>query len=360
MLALEMEQAFLSVYNSAWYITGAKLLAFEQAFATYNHVKYAIGLSNGLDALTLGLQSVGVGKDDEVILPAHTYIATALAVSRVGAKPIFVESTPNTYLLNPDLIEEAITPHTKAILPVHLYGQACDMSQIMNVAKRHELFVIEDFAQAHGASWAGRLVGTFGKVNASSFYPTKNLGALGDAGVCTTDCPEIAARIRLLQNYGSLEKNQHQLRGYNMRMDELQAAFLSVKLPLLEQWNLERQAIAAIYRECLEGVGDLILPYTHPEATHVFHLFVIQTSHRDSLRNYLLANGVESMVHYPTPVHLQVAYQELGFIKGSFPIAENLSETLLSLPIWPGMKLDEIEYVVQQIRSFYKFTAKKN
>lgn len=353
-IADDLREAFNRVLQSSWYIQGKELKEFEQAFSAYLGVTHAIGTSNGLDALTLALKALGVGEGDEVIVPSHTYIATVLAITRAGARPVFVDSDPFTYLLPSDAIEGFISNQTKVILPVHLYGQVADMQGILDVAKRYEVLVVEDFAQAHGASFNGQKAGTFGVVNASSFYPTKNLGALGDAGICTTDCPDLAKKIRALQNYGSIEKFHHEVQGYNMRLDELQAAFLSIKLLFLDQWNTERRSIAEIYIRELQGVGDLSLPFSHPSARHVYHLFVIQTAFRDELRTFLASMRIETMIHYPTPVHLQPAYKDLGYAKGSLPVAEKLSQSILSLPIWPGMKQEEVEYVCDGVKLFFK------
>lgn len=353
-LSMAFKEAFDRVFQASWYISGKELTQFEQAFSAYQGSDYAIGTSNGLDALTLALKALGVREGDEVIVPSHTYIATVLAITRVGAKPVFVDSDPSTYLLPPDAIEGFISDQTKVILPVHLYGQIADMKGILDIANKYEVLVVEDFAQAHGASFNGQKAGTFGVVNASSFYPTKNLGALGDAGICTTDCPDLAKKIRALQNYGSIEKFHHEVQGYNMRLDELQAAFLSIKLPFLDQWNTERRSIAEIYIRELQGVGDLLLPFSHPLARHVYHLFVIQTAFRDELRAFLASLHIETMIHYPTPVHLQPAYKELGYAQGSLPIAEKLSQSILSLPIWQGMKQEEVEYVCEGVKLFFK------
>ncbi|MGY6521249.1 MAG: DegT/DnrJ/EryC1/StrS family aminotransferase [Mongoliitalea sp.] len=353
-LSMAIKAAFDRVLLASWYISGKELAAFEHAYAAYQGSDYAIGTSNGLDALTLALKVLGVGQGDEVIVPSHTYIATVLAITRVGATPVFVDSDPLTYLLPSDAIEAFISDRTKVILPVHLYGQVCDMESILEVAKRYGVMVVEDFAQAHGASFNGQKAGTFGVINASSFYPTKNLGALGDAGICTTDCSHLAKKIRALQNYGSTEKFHHEVQGYNMRLDELQAAFLSIKLQFLDQWNAERRNLAELYKNELEGVGDLVLPSTHPLAMHVYHLFVIQTAFRDELQAFLATMQIETMVHYPTPVHLQPAYKDLGYATGSLPVAEKLSQIILSLPIWPGMKQEQVMYVCEGIKLFFE------
>ncbi|MAT55372.1 MAG: aminotransferase [Saprospirales bacterium] len=347
----ELKVAFEEVLNNSWYILGQKLEAFETSWAAWLGCRHAVGVSNGLDALFLSLKALGVGPGDEVIVPSNTYIATVLAVSHAGATPVLVEPDPRTYNIDPDRIEAAITPRTRAIMPVHLYGQACEMDRIMAIAEKHGLFVVEDNAQAHGATWKGKKTGTFGHCNGTSFYPGKNLGALGDGGIVTTDDDALAEKVRMLRNYGSRQKYVNEVVGYNMRLDELQAAFLSVKLKYLDAWTQERQRLAALYTEILQGVGDLVLPETHPDATHVWHLYVIRTRHRDALQDYFKQRGIGTLIHYPVPPHLQQAYAHLGYQKGDFPIAEELAETCQSLPLWVGM--GEIRGVVEEIEKYF-------
>lgn len=349
----EMQQAFESVYDGYWYIMGKHLSQFEKEYAAFNQTHYALGVSNGLDALYLALKALEIGEGDEVIMPSNTFIATVLAVSYTGAKPVFVEPDEKTYLINPDLIAPSITPKTKAIIAVHLYGQACEIDMIIDVANQYGLKVIEDNAQAHGAAFNGKLTGSFGHINATSFYPGKNLGALGDAGACTTNDAALAEKILMLRNYGSREKYKHEVIGHNMRLDELQAAFLSVKLRHLNEWTRQRQEIAAWYNEALAGIGDLILPEVDSNSTHVYHLYVIRTQYRDKLQAFLAEKGIGTLIHYPIPPHLQSAYNSLGYRKGDFPIAEELAETCLSLPIWPGMTEDQIEEVASAIKDFF-------
>jgi dTDP-4-amino-4,6-dideoxygalactose transaminase len=349
----EIMQSFQDVYDDNWFVMGKKLEAFEKEYAVFNNTKYSIGVSNGLDALHLALKSLNVTKGDEVIVPSNTYIATPLAVSYVGATPVFVEPDANTYNINPINIEASITSKTKVIMPVHLYGQACNMDAIMNIAKNHNLYVVEDNAQAHGATFNGKKTGSFGDANATSFYPGKNLGALGDAGAITTNDERVANRITILRNYGSEKKYHNEEIGFNMRLDEVQAGFLSVKLKYLNEWTKQRKEIANLYNEVLKNVGDLILPSVHTNATHVYHLYVIKTKNRYGLQKHLSENGIGTLIHYPIPPHLQKAYQSLGFKKGSLPIAEALSETCLSLPIWPGMKHVEVQFVGDKIKSFF-------
>ncbi len=336
-----MFHAFQRVYESNWFIQGQELLEFEREYAALNNSKYTVGVSNGLDALVLSLRSLGIGSGDEVIVPSNTYIATALAVSQVGATPIFVEPRMETYNINPELIEAAITKKTKAIMPVHLYGQACEMDEIMAIANAYNLFVIEDNAQSHLSAYNGKLTGSFGDVNGTSFYPGKNLGALGDAGAVTTNNEELANRIKRLRNYGSEVKYYNEEVGYNNRLDELQAAFLRVKLNYLQEWTNQRKEIASWYNESLKKT-NWILPEVHVNADHVYHLYVIRTANRDAVSEALKEKGIQTMIHYPVPPHLQKAYDHLGYKKSDFPIAEEIAKTCLSLPVWPGMTEDQI------------------
>jgi dTDP-4-amino-4,6-dideoxygalactose transaminase len=350
----EMLKSFQRVYDSNWYILGKNLELFEKEYAEFSKVNYSIGISNGLDALYLSLKALDIGVGDEVIMPSNTFIATALSVSYTGAKPVFVEPDLKTYLLNPESIFSSINSRTKVIMPVHLYGQACQMDQIMEIANKSGLKVIEDNAQAHGASFKKKLTGSFGQVNGTSFYPGKNLGALGDAGAVTTNDLDLADRIKILRNYGSREKYRHDVIGNNMRLDELQAAFLSVKLKYLSEWTKQRQEIASWYNTALFDCGDLVLPYVNPEATHVYHLYVIRTKERDRLQKYLEEKGIGTLIHYPIPPHLQKVYSCLGFGIGDYPIAEELAKTSLSLPLWPGLEYSDVMYIVDCISIFFK------
>lgn len=350
----KMQEAFEQVYDGCWYIMGDRLKSFESEYARYSGVSRAIGVSNGLDALFLALKALGVGASDEVIMPSNTFIATAMAASFLGAKPVFVEPDPHTFLIDPSRISAAITPKTKAIIPVHLYGQACQMDQIVSIAERHGIAVVEDNAQAHGACFGGKMTGSFGALNATSFYPGKNLGALGDGGAITTDREDLADQVLKLRNYGSSEKYRHATVGHNMRLDELQAAFLSVKLSALNGLTAQRQEIAATYQSLLSGCEGLQLPQVHRDATHVYHLYVVHTPRRDELQQYLGQSGIGTLIHYPVPPHLQEAYAFLGLKKGDLPIAETLAETCLSLPIWPGMRVEEVHYVASRIKSFFE------
>ena len=349
----EITAAFEIFFDKAWYVLGEGVLTFEQQYAAFNEVKKCVGTSNGLDALHIALRTLNIGAGDEVIIPSHTYIATALAVSYVGATPVFVEPDGTTYNIDPAKIEAAVTSKTKAIMPVHLYGQACEMDAIMGVAAKHELFVIEDNAQAQGAAWNGKITGSFGHINATSFYPGKNLGALGDAGAVTTNDEELAEKAVMLRNYGSEKKYHHAVVGYNMRLDECQAAFLSIKLKYLHEWTAQRRQIAQWYNEALKDIEYLILPQVAEGASHVYHLYVVRTKQRNALQEHLHKNEIGTLIHYPIPVHLQQAYGDLGFQKGSFLIAEEIAETCLSLPIWPGMKENEVGYIINTIKKFF-------
>jgi dTDP-4-amino-4,6-dideoxygalactose transaminase len=345
MIRKEMQEVFQRVYDSYWYIQGKELELFEKEYAQISQTNYSVGVSNGLDALVLALRSLNIGPGDEVIVPSNTYIATALAVSHVGAIPVFVEPRMETYNINPELISQAITKKTKAIMPVHLYGQACEMHAIMDIAKAHNLYVVEDNAQAHLSSYNGKLTGSFGDVNGTSFYPGKNLGALGDAGAVTTNNEELANRIKTLRNYGSAVKYYNEEIGYNNRLDELQAAFLRVKLNYLEEWTNQRKEIAQWYNEALQMRNDLVLPSVHENADHVYHLYVVRTSKREKLQQELTEKGIQTMIHYPVPPHLQKAFKHLGYKQGDFPIAEEIASTCLSLPVWPGMLKTDIDKI---------------
>lgn len=349
----EIQAAFESVYDGNWFILGKHLEHFETEYASFNHTRHAIGVSNGLDALVLALRVLSIGPGDEVIVPSNTYIASALAVSHVGATPVFVEPDIQTYNIDPARIEEAITPRTKAIMPVHLYGQACEMDKITAIAKTYHLYIVEDNAQAHGAVFKEIITGSWGHINGTSFYPGKNLGALGDGGAVTTDSDILAEQVRLWRNYGSIIKYQNEVPGYNMRLDELQATFLSVKLRHLTHWTAQRQQIAAWYNEALQGIGDLVLPYNHPDAGHVYHLYVIRTKHRDALQQHLQAAGIGTLIHYPIPPHLQKAYAHLGFKTGDYPIAEELAKTSLSLPMWVGLQMEDAKTIQRTIQDFF-------
>lgn len=347
----ELRAAFDRVLKRSWYIEGEEDKNFEKEFAEYCSTKYCIGVGNGLDALMLALKALEIHEGDEVIVPSNTYIATALAVTYVGATPVFVEPDIRTFNINPAKIEEKITSRTKAIMPVHLYGQPCDMEPIMEIAKKHNLFVVEDCAQAHGATYKGKKIGSFGDAAGFSFYPGKNLGALGDAGAVVTDNKELADKVRALGNYGSDYKYHHIYKGNNSRLDELQAAFLSVKLSILDKMNEERRRIANRY---LKGIKNpaIILPFVPDYAVPVWHIFGVRCERRDELEKYLNDNGIGTNKHYPIPMHLQECYKDLGYKKEDLPIAEEISETELSLPMYYGMEDAQINFVIETINSF--------
>jgi dTDP-4-amino-4,6-dideoxygalactose transaminase len=347
----ELRGAFERVYEKSWYIEGEEDTKFEKAFAEYCNTDYCVGVGNGLDALMLALKALGIKEGDEVIVPSNTYIATALAVTYVGATPVFVEPDIKTFNINPDEIEEKITSKTKAIMPVHLYGQPCDMDPIMEIAKKNNLFIVEDCAQAHGATYKGERIGSFGDAAGFSFYPGKNLGALGDAGATVTNNGEIANKIRALGNYGSDYKYHHIYKGNNSRLDEMQAAFLSAKLPHLDRMNDARRYIAKRYSDGITN-PEIILPYVPEYANPVWHIYGIRCNRRDSLEKYLNEKGIGTNKHYPIPMHLQECYEDLGLKEGSFPIAEEISKTELSLPMYYGMTEEEIQYVIDSINEW--------
>lgn len=343
--------SFRRVLQNSSYIMGEECERFESSFAHYCDSRYCIGCGNGLDSLTLSLKSLGIGPGDEVIVPSNTFIATALAVTYAGATPVFVEPEISTYNINPDLIEPAITERTKAIVPVHLYGLPAKMDQIMQIAKRFGLYVIEDCAQAHGAMLNGQVVGSFGDAAGFSFYPGKNLGALGDAGAVVTNNKHIADAVRCLGNYGSDYKYHHIRQGMNSRLDEIQAAFLSAKLPFLNEINESRRAIADRY---ISGIRnpEIELPLIFDGVEPVWHIFAVRCQRRDELADFLGERGVQTNRHYPIPIHLQGAYGDLGFKEGDYPIAEEISKTQLSLPMYYGLSEDDQRYVIDLVNSF--------
>jgi dTDP-4-amino-4,6-dideoxygalactose transaminase len=354
-LEAEIDAAVKRVLKSGRYILGPEVDAFEESFAAYCEAKYAIGVANGLDALELSLRAMNVGPGDEVIVPSNTYIATWLAVSNCGAIPVPVEPNEETYCINPELIEHAITNKTKVILPVHLYGQPADLDPILEIARRNKLFVLEDAAQAHGALYKGKPVGSHGHAVAWSFYPGKNLGALGDAGAVTTNDTAIAEHIRLLRNYGSKVRYVNEVRGFNSRLDPFQAAVLSVKLNVLDKWNHRRKEIADMYSKCLECSG-FVIPYVPEYANPVWHLYVIRTKRRDQLLRLMGEAGVETLIHYPIPPFMQAAYSEYSSQSTNLPIALQMSNEILSLPIGPQQSLDDtrkIAKIMLNIRENY-------
>lgn len=347
----EMIKKFIDVYDGGSFINGNELGKFEKEFASYCDVNYCIGCGNGLDALYLILRAFEIGAGDEVIVPSNTYIATALAVSYTGAKPVFVEPDLETYNIDTELIEEKINKNTKAIIAVHLYGHPADMDKINKIAKKYGLKVIEDAAQSHGALYKKNKVGSLSDAAAFSFYPGKNLGALGDAGAVLTDDKHIADKIRAISNYGSDYKYHHIYKGINSRLDELQASLLRVKLQYLDMWNDERKRIATRYLNEIKN-KNIILPNVFENCDPVWHLFVIRTAKRDNLEKYLNTNGIATLKHYPIPMHMQKAYEDLNIRKGELPIAEKISDEVLSLPMFYGMSDDEITYVIQSLNDW--------
>jgi dTDP-4-amino-4,6-dideoxygalactose transaminase len=352
-LRTELDDAYHRVMESGWVLLGKELESFEAEYAASVGAAHCVGVANGLDAMELVLLARGVGPGDEVIVPSNGYIATWLAVTNVGARAVPCEPDPLTYNLDPTRIEALLTPRTKVILPIHLYGQTADMSAINAIADRHGLFVLEDAAQSHGARCHGRAAGALGHAAGVSFYPSKNLGALADAGAVTTDDATLADKLRHLRNYGSKVRYQHEYLGLNSRLSELQAAFLRAKLPHLPAWNARRAALAARYLAALRGVGHLTLPFVPLWAEPVWHLFVVRTAHRDALQAHLAAQGVGTQIHYPIPPHLSNAYHDAGWKRGDFPLAEKLAGEVLSLPIGPHHTAEQIDFVIESIREFF-------
>lgn len=350
-LQKDIDEAYQRVMRSGWYILGEELTAFEKEFAEYCGVKHCIGVGNGLEALHLILKAYDIGVGDEVIVPSNTYIATWLAVTYAGAKIVPVEPDERTYNVDPSAIEKAITSKTKAILPVHLYGQPVDMDPIKEIATKYNLKIIEDSAQAQGALYKGKKAGALGDASGFSFYPGKNLGAFGDAGSITTNDDDLAEKLFMLRNYGSKIKYENQLIGFNSRLDELQAAFLRVKLRYLDKWNKRRSAIAQIYLKELQGL-DIVLPKIEKGTDPVWHLFVIQTKQRETLQKFLAEHHISTMIHYPIPPHLQEAYKDLKIVQGDLPISESIHQNILSLPMGPHMNEDQIQHVINITKLF--------
>jgi dTDP-4-amino-4,6-dideoxygalactose transaminase len=344
-----LSEAVLRALRSGYYIGGPEVEAFEGAFAAYCGATYCVGVGNGLDALHLALRALCVGAGDEVIVPSNTFIATWLAVSQVGARCVPVEPDDGDFQIDPARIEAAITVRTKVIIPVHLYGHPADLEAIGAIARRHGLAVLEDAAQAHGALYRGRRIGGHGNIVAWSFYPGKNLGAIGDGGAVTCDDPALAEKLRLLRNYGSRERYRNEVPGYNSRLDPIQAAVLATKLPALDRWNARRQAIAARYQAAFADTA-LTLPKVRDSVEPVWHLYCVRHPQRDRLRALLAEAGIETLIHYPIPPHLQIAYADLGLKPGALPIAEQMSAQLCSLPIDPTMEDSDVEQVIAAVR----------
>ena len=350
-LKAELDAAYTRVMESGWFVLGKEVEAFESEYAAFCGTRHCIGLGNGLEALELVLRGWDIGSGDEVIVPSNTYIATWLAVTAVGAQVVPVEPTPDGPNIDPERIAAAITPRTRAIMPVHLYGEPADMDAIAALARKHSLKVVEDVAQAQGSKVRGRRAGALGDAGAHSFFPTKNIGAYGDGGAVTTDDAKLADRLRALRNYGSRVKYVNIERGYNSRLDELQAALLRVKLKHLDAWNERRRALAARYTDKLAGIKGLDLPRAPQWAEPVWHLYVVRTARRVELMAALEKSGIGSLIHYPIPPHLQQAYADLGLPKGSFPLAETLADTVLSLPMGPHLKPADVDTVAEAVRA---------
>jgi dTDP-4-amino-4,6-dideoxygalactose transaminase len=356
----EVDAAIGRVLDSSAFILGPEVEAFERAFAAYVGARHCVGVSNGTAAIQLALTACGVGAGDEVIVPANTFFATAEAVSTAGATPAFVDCDPASSNINANRIEAAITPRTRAVIPVHLYGQPAELDAVFEIADRHHLIVIEDAAQAHGARYRGRRVGSLGRAGCFSFYPGKNLGAYGEGGAVVTGDAEVERRVRMLRDHGSERKYRHEMVGYNFRLEGIQGAVLGVKLKHLDEWNERRRAHAALYRKLLAPLEDacaLKLPSESTDAEHVYHLFVIESAVRDSLQRYLSASGVSTGIHYPVPIHMQPAYASHGHKEGDFPVAESQSRRVLSLPMFAELTERQIKYVADAIADFYAQTS---
>jgi len=349
----EIDTAIQQVIDNSSFILGDEVSEFEKEFAAFCGVKYAVGLDSGISALELGMRALGIGPGDEVITPANSFIASSSSISFTGAKPVLVDCLPDTYNIDPKCVEKAITKKTKAIMPVHLYGQPAEMDSILKIARKHRFFVVEDACQAHGALYHGKKTGSFGELAAFSFYPGKNLGAYGDAGALVTNKKKIAQKVSMMRNYGQKKKYDHQFLAWNRRLDNLQAAILRVKLRHLDLWNKKRFENAEVYYGLLSH-SPVVIPYILPKARHVFHLYVIQTERRDELQKFLNERGISTGIHYPVPIHLQKAYKSLGYKRGEFPVTEKLSKKILSLPMYPELSRIEIEYVVEQIQEFFR------
>ncbi len=355
-LALEAElmPAMRAVMEQSNFVLGGPVAEFEKNFAAYSECKHGIGVASGLDAIKLALRALGIGPGEEVITAANTFIATTLGISAVGATPVLVDIDEQFYNIDPAKIEAAITPRTRAIMPVHLYGQPADMGPVMEIARRHNLRVIEDASQAHGARYHGKRVGSFGDIAAFSLYPGKNLGAYGDGGVITTNDDDLADKIQTLRNYGSKVKYHHLVKGENSRLDTLQAVVVNTKLKYLDEGNVKRRAAAARYTEGLAGMAEVTTPAVMNDVEHVFHLYVIRVPRRDELMEYLKSRGIPTIIHYPIPIHLQEAYADAGWTKGAFQVTERYADEIVSLPMFPEISAEQIDAVVEGVRSFHE------
>ncbi|NJP06012.1 MAG: DegT/DnrJ/EryC1/StrS family aminotransferase [Chloroflexaceae bacterium] len=353
-LEQEITEASAHVLQSCGYILGKEVGLFEQEFAEYCEVAHAIGVDSGTSALELAVRACGIGPGDEVITATNTFIATVLSISHSGATPVLVDHDPQTYNIDIGAIERAITPRTRAIIPVHLYGQPADMDPILELAQKHNLIVLEDAAQAHGARYKGKRTGTFGHAAAFSFYPAKNLGACGDGGMVVTNDPQIADSVQMLRNYGQRKKYYHELQGFNRRLDTLQAAILSVKLRHLDDWNAARRRHATLYNTLLADVEPVVTPTVADYAEHVWHLYVVRVPDRTSFMQYLGEHQIATGIHYPVPVHRQQAYENLGYAPGSLPISEEYADHIVSLPMFPELTSESVHYVVDTIKAFFQ------
>jgi len=350
----EIQKAINGVIDNSQFILGENVKKFEQEFAKFIGTKCAIGVGNGTDALYLALRALNISTGDEIILPVNTFIATAEAITLNGAKPVFVDINPETYNIDPQKIEKAISRRTRAIIPVHLFGQPADMSSILKIAKKHKLFVIEDCAQAHGAKYKDKIVGSIGDIGCFSFFPGKNLGAYGDAGMITTNNKKLAQKIYILRNHGRLEKYKHKIEGINSRLDEIQAAILRVKLKHLKKWNKARQKNAKIYNKFFKDTNNIIIPQITKNNKSVYYFYVIQIKNRKKIQTKLKNKGISTGIHYPIPLHLQPAYKYLGYKKGDFPNAKKVSKEILSLPIYPELTEKQIKFIVNEIKKIIK------
>ena len=351
----DINLSFNNLFKKSDFILGNAVREFEKEFAQYCGVKYAIGLNSGTDALFLGLLGLGIKEKDEVIVPAFTYIATALAVSMCGARPVFVDVDEETYNIDPSRIETAITKRTKAIIPVHLYGQSADIQPIIKIAKKYNLKIVEDVAQAHGAKWKdkndkSKKLGSIGDIGCFSFYPTKNLGAFGDGGMVVTKNSEVYNRLILLRDYGRKDRYEHIIKGYNSRLDSIQAIILRAKLKHLDRWNKSRQKNAQIYNEQLSNCKEVIIPKVSNYSTHVYHIYGVRVKNRDLIYDKLRARGIGALIHYPIPLHLQKAYKELKYKRGDFPVAERIASQIISLPMHPYLKKEQIKIVTDKLK----------
>ena len=354
----DIDKSISNVINDTAFSYGKYAKEFENNYKKFLGTNFVYGTSSGTSALHLALVAMGIGPGDEVITVPNSFIATAEAISHTGATPVFTDIDPKTYLMNPDNLQDVISSRTKAIIPVHLFGQPADMDKIMEVASKYNLFVLEDACQAHGAVYKGKRAGNIGDAAAFSFYPGKNLGAYGEGGACSTNNPEIAKQIELYRAHGEIKRYYHEVIGFNYRLDGMQGAILNVKLKYLDKWNESRRKIASLYNEMLNGIGDVITPYEGNDRKSIYHIYAIRTKSRDALREFLTKNDIQSGIHYPVPIHLQNAYKHLNYKKGDFPVTEEQAETTLSLPIYAEMPESDVVKVVDAIKKYFDSEVK--